>query len=391
MSRTLCAVILALAICSSGSQADAEAGQVPAIHLAIIAARTDATYVHIEGVNFGSSPMVFLGGIPLAGVVVAGAGTHITAQLPAFPPGTYLLHVSAGARASQNGTFNLTIGAAGPAGPPGADGKDGVNGLKGADGADGAAGAPGPPGPPGPASVAALAGTPCAVGVRTGAVNVSIAADGTISFRCVVPPIPDPVPDPDTDFLPFSSKAAYFDAFSAFKFPDEASTYLAEHCFGSQGVFGTGLCIRGETRMTVRTDSVEFSEPLGETALGETGSFTGRWRFDVSLAPMDIRYQIVGINGSCTLFTQAPNLEMAVQFEFDRTDPDHDRIRLSHLGNIGGELNFSNCSGLGDLQQFFPDIEDVIRGELVIEIATPVLQSPGCRQRDSTAFAACTP
>jgi hypothetical protein len=135
MSRSLCAVILALAICSSGSQADAEAGQVPAIHLAIIAARTDATYVHIEGVNFGSSPMVFLGGIPLAGVVVAGAGTQITAQLPAFPPGTYLLHVSAGVRASQNGTFNLTIGAAGPAGPPGADGKDGVNGLNGTDGA----------------------------------------------------------------------------------------------------------------------------------------------------------------------------------------------------------------------------------------------------------------
>ena len=106
---------------------------------------------------------------------------------------------------------------------------------------------------------------------------------------------------------------------------------------------------------------------------------------------MDLRYQIVGINGSCTLFTQAPNLEMAVQFEFDRTGPDHDRIRLSDLGNIGGELNFSSCSGPSDLQQFMPDIANAIRGELVIEIATPVLQAPVCRPRDSTTFAACTP
>ena len=388
MSRTLCAVILALAICLSGSQADAEAGQVPATHLAIMAARADATYVHIEGVNFGSRPMVFLGGIPLAGVVVAGAGTQITAELPAVTPGTYLLHVSAGAGALQNGTFNLTIGAAGPAG---ADGKDGVNGLDGANGADGADGAPGPPGPPGPASVAALAGTPCAVGTQTGAVSVSTAGDGTISFRCVVPPIPDPVPDPDTDFLPFSSKAAYFDAFKEFKFPEEASTFVGEHCFGSQGFLGTGLCIRGATtRMTVTTDSVEFAEPLGETALGEIGSFTGRWRFDISVAPLEVRYQIVGISGSCTLLMQAPNLTMDVRFEFDRINAGQDAIRLSNLGSIGGEFDYSNCTGLGDLSEFIPDIESVIQGKFVLDIATPALQPPVCRRRDSTTFEACS-
>ena len=382
MSRTLCAVVLALAICSPGSQAGAEAGQVPATHLVIISARADATDVHIEGVNFGSSPMVFLGGIPLAGVVVSGAGTHITAELPAFTPGTYLLHVSAGKRAAQNGTFNLTIGAAGSAGLPGADGKDGVNGLNGADGA------PGPPGPPGPASLAALAGTACSVGTQTGAVSVSTGADGTISFRCVVP---DPVPEPDTDFLPFSSKAAYFDAFKEFKFPQEASTFVGEHCFGSDGFLGTSFCVSGATTpMNVTTESVEFVEPLGETALGEVGSFTGRWRFDVSVARLDVRYQIVGIGGSCTLYVEAPNLTMDARFEFDRRDAGQDAIRLSNLGSIGGEFNYSNCSRLSDLHEFIPDLESVLQGKFFLEIATPALQPPVCRRRDSTTFEACS-
>lgn len=387
MFRPLGAFMLALALFSSGSEVDAQLGKVTPTHVVITAASADETTIHIEGVNFGSNPMVFLGGVPLAGVTVDATGTLITAVAPAFTPGTYLLHVSTGNASPQNGTFNLAIGAAGPAGPRGSDGRDGTDGLDGQDGEDGAAG---PPGPPGPASLNALAGTACTVGTQTGAVTVSTAADGAISLRCVVPV---PVPDPDTDFLPFASKQAYFDAFRIFKFPGDTFTNLPRNCVGDpDGVFGTGACFGGfPARLTLASDSVTFSEPDGPTALGQIGSFTARWQFDAASVPqpLTVQYQVFGINGSCTLSIQGANLAIDARFEFDRTNVVQDEIRLSNLETFNG-LSLTGCSQLAEYG-FLADFENAIHGTLINSLIAPALQPPACRRRDSTTFAACAP
>ena len=123
MSKHLLAVVAVLAIALMGSRADAQLGKVPPLQLVVVAASSDATYVYISGVNFGSSPAVFLGGIALGGVAVNAAETEITALMPAFPPGTYLLHVSSGEAQTQNDTFGLTVGAVGPQGATGDQGQ----------------------------------------------------------------------------------------------------------------------------------------------------------------------------------------------------------------------------------------------------------------------------
>lgn len=78
-------VILVLAVALSGSRASAQLGKVPPPQLVVTAAAADATYISIEGVNFGSSPSVFLGGIPLEGVTVNGSRTQITALIIEAP------------------------------------------------------------------------------------------------------------------------------------------------------------------------------------------------------------------------------------------------------------------------------------------------------------------
>lgn len=158
MPRQLFLSALALALVLSQSISHAQNGKGPAPQLVIRAASANAVAVEIDGVNFGSSPVVFLGGLPLAGVSVNAAGTEITAINPGFPPGTYLLHVSRGNGTPDNGTFNLTIGAigadgaTGPTGATGATGATGTPGLPGAAGQPGATGATGPTGAAGPLS-----------------------------------------------------------------------------------------------------------------------------------------------------------------------------------------------------------------------------------------------
>ena len=162
LSRTL-AVILVL----SAAQAQAQLGKVSANQMVIRAVATDAIYIYVDGVNLGSGPLVFLGGLPLGGVAGNTAGTQLIALKPALPPGTYLLHVSKGNGVPDNATYDVTLGAAGaegPAGPrgdPGVAGEPGPQGEPGAPGPPGAPGAPGQPGTPGDAGP--LSGLTCQV------------------------------------------------------------------------------------------------------------------------------------------------------------------------------------------------------------------------------------
>lgn len=73
MHRQAYSSVLVLALVLSGSTSHAQDGKGPASQLVIRAASADAASVEIAGVNFGSNPVVFLGGLPLAGVHVNAA------------------------------------------------------------------------------------------------------------------------------------------------------------------------------------------------------------------------------------------------------------------------------------------------------------------------------
>ena len=85
MKRQLFSSILVLALVISGTISHAQIGKGPTGQLVIRAASANAVAVAIDGVNFGSNPVVFLGGLPLAGVQVNAAGAEITAINSRFP------------------------------------------------------------------------------------------------------------------------------------------------------------------------------------------------------------------------------------------------------------------------------------------------------------------
>ena len=90
--------------------------------------------------------------------------TQVVANLPTNPavaPGSYLLTLTSGSKASQFDEFWLTLGTQGPQGPTGATGATGPQGPAGAQGPQGltgATGATGPTGPQGPAGAQGSAG-----------------------------------------------------------------------------------------------------------------------------------------------------------------------------------------------------------------------------------------
>ena len=106
----------------------------------IHSATTDAlqTVVFVEGENFSSNSAVYLGGVPLGGVVVNAAGTALTATITGTLPGSYQLLVSTGNGVPQNARFEITLGHTGAQGEPGPQGPIGP---------------PGPEGPPGPQGI----------------------------------------------------------------------------------------------------------------------------------------------------------------------------------------------------------------------------------------------
>ncbi|PYQ37791.1 MAG: hypothetical protein DMF77_25920, partial [Acidobacteria bacterium] len=132
--------------------------------------------------NNDSTVVVTLAGTPLG--VVTATDSQVLAQLPpGLEPGSYVLKVSRGPSALQNGVFEVTIGtvgpvgprgpkgdmgdvgpqglpgSTGPAGPAGPAGRDGTNGVNGVAGPAGPAGPTGPSGPTGPAGPAGPPGT----------------------------------------------------------------------------------------------------------------------------------------------------------------------------------------------------------------------------------------
>lgn len=157
---------LCLVLLLAADQGYAQLGSGPPTQLVITAVTTTGASITIRGVNFGAAPNVFVAGMPLAGVTVNAAGTQITAQLPALAPGSYLLHVSRGNGQPQNGTFNLTIGAAGAQGPTGPQGPQGNAGPAGAQGATGPPGAAGATGATGAAGANGATGATGAQGVQ---------------------------------------------------------------------------------------------------------------------------------------------------------------------------------------------------------------------------------
>lgn len=374
-SRPSALASVTLAVVLSGSTALAQREGSPR-QVAITLATADATYIYVTGVNFGSDPSVFLGGLQLDGVTVNADGTQITVLNPGFLPGTYLLHVSTGKGAVQNGTFDFTLGAAGPAGPPGADGQDGEDG------------APGAPGPPGPAltSLNALNGLPCTVGTEAGTVLVTTATDGTISFRCDVS---SPPPDTGLDFLPFSSKEAYFTAFRLFEFPSQLSAATPEICIGDpDGALGTGGCAAASpTGVSLTTDAISISEPGGTTALGALGHFSVRWQFDVSLGPVPLTFQVFGVGGSCTLTGEAPNAALDLVFEFDRTDTARDVITLQTANLSSFSASLAGCGVLTGVGNLLFDFLAAMRDQAVQAFIGAL--PPVCRARDSMTFEAC--
>ena len=167
MLRQVLSRTLAVTLVLSAAQAQAQLGKVPANQMVIRAVATDAIYIYVDGVNLGSGPLVFLGGLPLGGVAGNTAGTQLIALKPALPPGTYLLHVSKGNGVPDNATYDVTLGAAGAEGPAGPRGDRGVAGEPGPQGEPGAPGPPGAPGAPGqpgtPGNAGPLSGLTCQV------------------------------------------------------------------------------------------------------------------------------------------------------------------------------------------------------------------------------------
>ena len=147
------------------STASAQKGGTPVI----ISASQSGTTLTIEGVNFGSAPVVSLGGVILGGVVVNSVGTMITAPAPAMAPGSYLLFVQSGNNKSD--AFEMTFGAQGPAGATGATGATGAQGPAGLNGAAGATGATGPAGPAGPAGADGISGGSSAGSLSNATIN----------------------------------------------------------------------------------------------------------------------------------------------------------------------------------------------------------------------------
>ena len=94
----------------------------------------------------GVSPVVIIGEDALS--VMSFTNNEIVAEFPAggIADGDYLLTVTKGTSATDNDTYDLTIGAVGPEGPQGPPGEQGLQGEIGPAGPQGEQGQPGPQG-----------------------------------------------------------------------------------------------------------------------------------------------------------------------------------------------------------------------------------------------------
>ena len=122
----------------------------------------------IKGTSLGSAgtttvTLDLLGNLTLRSVT----STQVVANLPTNPavaPGSYLLTLSSGSKASQFDEFWLTLGTQGPQGLTGTTGATGAVGPQGPAGPQGLTGATGAVGPQGPAGPQGLTGATGAAG-----------------------------------------------------------------------------------------------------------------------------------------------------------------------------------------------------------------------------------
>jgi protein-disulfide isomerase len=138
-TRYVAALALALSLATLGSAAAAQQPQAP--QLVVISAVPDASgqTVTITGANFaGGRPVVTLDLVPIT--VRSASDDQIVAAVPVslMPPGHYLLTVSRGPSAAENGSFQLTLGAGRPKAGEGAA-SDPIPAMLGASGAESAA------------------------------------------------------------------------------------------------------------------------------------------------------------------------------------------------------------------------------------------------------------
>ena len=156
-TRLLAATLAGVAFAAMAGPAAAQSRP----QLSIVRADADlaAETLLIRGEHFvwanDDEAIVTLAGDPLA-VLTIDAGHILAALPPGLGPGGYLLAVSRGNGAVQNGTFDLTVGAVGPEGPQGPTGPPGPQGEQGIQGIEGQPGPPGPPGVPGTLRVASF-------------------------------------------------------------------------------------------------------------------------------------------------------------------------------------------------------------------------------------------
>jgi hypothetical protein len=150
------------------------------------------------------SPRAQLIAVFLVGCLVGGTGFVVASAIVQRPDliGCYdsngVVHLVASSSRCPAGMFgpiNWNVqgpaGERGPAGPAGSRGPSGQQGPRGPAGPQGPAGPPGDPATGsggGPVSLASLVDTECElVDGRTGATQVVVAPDGTISLRCLTP------------------------------------------------------------------------------------------------------------------------------------------------------------------------------------------------------------
>ena len=355
----------------------------PPPQLVIASALVNGNVLTIQGVNFGSTEgSVTLNLVPLH--VLSWTDTWIDARLPeAVTPGSYLLGVARGRAAVEFNTFSLSIGSTGADGPPGPAGPAGPQGDPGPQGPQGPVGPQGPAGLPGSATpitnINALNGVSCLVGTATGTVSLDIAADGTISMRCVLPPPPDPGTC-ETSAQPFADQDAAVLAGVQWMMRGRAIPFpTTEVGTPSGGFLATGV------RFSQIGDGISLQ--LQQLNLSQPSAIPGAYSATAELnvtTTVRVQGQVVGIGMSCTVTVSAP---MRVGLDLvDATHPAALRLNVQHIDILQFDaLNgMSSCALLSDVANASETLVDHIAGVVANELATPA-----CRACGSATFGPC--
>lgn len=368
----------------------------------ISAARADlpAGEVRIWGSNFIGSPRprVLLGtagGGYIELPVVSATGDLIVATIdPLTRPATYGLTVLFGTRGFPIAVFTMAVGAIGEKGEPGEHGLPGAQGVAGPAGPAGVAGPAGPAGPVGPAgpagplgpagpigpagaagtsiaSLSTLNGIACAVGSNAGTVSTVVAADGSISLRCVL------VPQPPSDGALIDDAAT---AELALQFILRArGVPMIRLCTGSPTSFlGTGACADPIPRTTGTISITSATHSL-------TGS-SSPYGFDATLntqTPLQITGQVVGSRFSCAVNYIGP-IRIIGQVRFISSTPGGapDTVVVAPSSTTAN-LSLSGCSIANDINGLLSQLSDTIVGRMLADVTLPV-----CRA-ESGAFEVC--